>query len=230
MAGSKASSARKRRWDDLNVVLYEVVSKSKKKDKSSTPYSSIEWSNVENIFGLNQWNLAPKLVEEGVVNKLHLQLLDCGEVFGTISSGKEAKRLHFVAPILTAVALLFKDDPEKVQILVEEDVDGVNIRSNGHFEFVLQKGTRKVCIVEAKKEEMEKGMAQSLLGCEAIADVENMSVVYAVVTNFLQWYFIKDTDEQIYRNATTLTTIDDIPTKESVARIAGMLYALLSEA
>lgn len=202
-----------------------MVSKSKKKDESSTPYSSIEWCNVEDIFGLNQWSLAPKLVEEEVENKLHLQLLDCGEVFGTISSGKETKRRHFIAPVLTAVALLLKDDTEKVEILVEEDVDGVNIRSNGHFEFVLQRGIRRVCIVEAKKEEMEKGMAQCLLGCEAIADVENLSVVYAVVTNFLQWYFIKDTDDHIYRNATTLATIDDTPTKESVGRIAGMLYA-----
>lgn len=206
------------------------MSKSRKVDKSSTPYSSIEWFHVENIFGLNPWTLVPKLIDEEIVNSLHLQLLDCGDVFGTISSGKEAKRLHFIASVLTAVALLFKDEAEKVKILVEEDMDGLNIRYNGHFEFVLQKGTRKVCIVVAKQEKMEKGMAQSLLGCEAIADVENVSVVYAVVTNFLQWYFLKDTDHQIFRNATTLTTIDDIPTKECVGRIAGMLYAMLTEA
>eukprot|EP01032_Pedospumella_encystans_P009971 gene9971-11687_t len=229
LAGSKAPSSRKRRWDDLNIILYNVVSKSKKVDKSSTPYSSIEWCHVEEIFSLNPWTLAPKLIEEEIVNRLHLQLLDCVDVFGTISSGKEAKRLHLIAPVLSAFALLFKDDAEKVKILVDEDVDGVNIRYNGHFEFVLQKGTRKICIVVAKQEEMEKGMAQSLLGCEAIADVENESVVYAVVTNFLQWYFLKDADHQIFRNATTLATSDDIPTKESVARIAGMLYAMLTE-
>eukprot|EP01032_Pedospumella_encystans_P011488 gene11488-13354_t len=229
LANSKASSSRKRRWDDLNIILYNVVSKSRKVDKSSTLYASIEWCHVEDIFGLNSWTLAPKSIEEEIVNKLHLQLLDCGDVFGTISSGKETKRLHFIAPVLTAVALLFKDEAEKVKILVEEDVYGVNIRCNGHFEFVLQKGTRKVCIVVATQEDMEKGMAQSLLGCEAIADVENASVVYAVVTNFLQWYFLKDTDAHVFRNATTLATSDDIPTKESVARIAGMLYAMLTE-
>lgn len=230
LAGSNASCSRKRRWEEINIVLYEVVSKSKKVNKSSTPYSSIEWSNVEDIFYINPWKIEPKVIQEDVVSKLYLQLLDCGDVFGTVSSGKEAKRLHFIAPILVTVAQLFKDDAEKVKILVEEDVDGVNVHTNGHFEFVLQKGTIRVCIVEVKKEEMEKGMAQSLLGCEAIADIENVSVVYAVVTNFLQWYFLKDTDELIFRNATTLTTIDDTPSKESVARIAGMLYALLSDA
>jgi hypothetical protein len=68
---------------------------------------------------------------------------------------------------------------------------GRNIKTNEHFEFVLQKGNRRVCIVEAKKEQMEKGMAQSLLGCEAIADVENVQVVYAVVTNFLECFFFE---------------------------------------
>lgn len=227
---SIASSSRKRRWNELNIVLHEVVSKSKKMDKSSTPYSSIEWSNVESIFGINPWMLEPKDIPDETVNKLFEQLLDCSDVFGTISSGKEVKRLHFIAPVLVTVAQLFKDDVDKVKILVEEDVNGINIHTNGHFEFVLQKGTRRVCIVEAKKEEMEKGMAQSLLGCEAIADLENASVVYAVVTNFLQWYFLKDTDDHIFRNATTLTTINDTPTKDSIARIAGMLYAMLSEA
>lgn len=221
---------RKRRWDELNAVLHQVVQKAKKIDITSTPYSLIEWSNVEDIFHPNPWCLEPKVIDEDVVNQLHSQLLDCGDCFGTISSSKEAKRLYFIAPILIAVARLFKDDKEKVKILVEEDVNGVNIRTDGHFEFVLQRGDRRVCIVQAKKEKMEKGMAQSLLGCEAIADVENVSVVYAVVTNFLQWYFLKDTDDEIFRNATTLTTINDTPDKESVARIAGMLCSLLSDA
>jgi hypothetical protein len=63
------------------------------------------------------------------------------------------KALVFIAPILIAVANLFKNDTEsKVLFLVEEDVDGRNIKTNGHFEFVLQKGNRRVCITQAKKE------------------------------------------------------------------------------
>lgn len=210
-----------------------MVNKSKKDDEmpTSTSHSSVEWRKVEDIFSVDPWKINPREIPREVVDRLHGQLLACGDVFGTISCGKEAKRLHFIAPILVAVAQLFKDDPEKVQISVEEDVDGVNIHAHGHFEFLLKKGGRRVCgVVQAEKEKMEKGMAQSLVGCEAIADVENAKVVYAMVTNFLQWYFIKATDDRIFRNATTLTTIDDIPTKESVGRIAGMLYALLLEA
>jgi hypothetical protein len=117
----------------LNTVLEDVVNKSTKLDKTSTAYSAVE------------------LIEHEIVEKLHLQLVALGDVFGTISSGKEAKRLHFIAVILVAVAQLFKTDGEKVTILVEEDVNGCNIKTNGHFEFVLQKGNKRVCIVEAKK-------------------------------------------------------------------------------
>jgi hypothetical protein len=77
---------------------------------------------------------------------------------------------------------------------------------------------------------MEKGMARSLLGCAAIADTENVSLVYAVVTNFLEWYFMKYEDGSTFRNVTTLDITNDTPSKKSVAKIAGMLYTLLSEA
>jgi hypothetical protein len=210
--------------------LYRVVCNSKKINKFSTPYSSIEWSDVENIFTINVWRIEPKLIPDEAIDRLYIQLLDCSAAFGTISCGKEIKRRYFIAPILVTVANLFKDDAEKVMILVEEYVEGFNVRADGHFEFVLQKGTIRVCILIATKEKMEKGMAQSLLGCEAIADVKNVTSVYAVVTNFHMWYFMKNTGDQIFRNATSIGMTDDIPCKESVARIAGMLYSLLSEA
>lgn len=105
---------------------------------------------------------------------------------------------------------------------VEEDVDGVNIRSNGHLEFVPQNGAKKIFIMKPRR----KGMAQSLLGCEIIADVENVSVVYTVVINFFEWYFLKDCDGHIFRNVTTHSVVIDPPTKESITRITGMLHAL----
>jgi hypothetical protein len=152
---AKASASRKRRWEQLNTVLEEEVRKARKVDKSSTPYSSIEWSDIERIVSIHEWVLKPTQIGEAVTTKLFSQLLDCHTVLGLVVSGKETKRLFFIAPILIAVAYLFKDDTEsKVLILVEEDVDGRNIETNGHFEFVLQQGNRRVCITQAKKEQM----------------------------------------------------------------------------
>ena len=56
------------------------------------------------------------------------------------------------------------------------------------------KGNKKICIVEATKDDMKQGMAQDLLGCEAIADTEAVARVYGIVTNYLTWVFIRNLD------------------------------------
>jgi hypothetical protein len=63
---------------------------------------------------------------------------------------------------------LFEGD---ITIDVEEDLNGDYIKAHGHFEFVLRRGDKRVCIVVAKKDDMEQGMAQDLLGCEVAADI-----------------------------------------------------------
>jgi hypothetical protein len=206
--------------------LAGVVKKSKKEDKSSTPYSSIEWSDVEHVLDFVEYRQGYRKLGVEVLDKLHANILNLIKVFGPVSDGKEAKRLYFIAAILSEVVLRFEG---QATILVDEDVDGIHINTNGHFEFVLQRGSKRVCILEAKKEAMEKGMAQTLLGCEALADIENASVVYGVVTNFLEWYFLKDTDDLIYRDVYTLTVQHGIPSKESLGQIASRIYGLLSD-
>jgi hypothetical protein len=48
-----------------------------------------------------------------------------------------------------------------------------------------------MCIIQAKKDDMEQGMAQYLLGREAVADTEPSECVLGIVTNYLQWSFFK---------------------------------------
>jgi hypothetical protein len=72
-------------------------------------------------------------------------------------------------------------------------------------------------------------MAQNLIGCEALADVEGLNIVYGIVTNYKQWYFFRSLDSRIERDEATLHTSHDIPTRESVKDIAGRIYAMLSE-
>lgn len=47
--------------------------------------------------------------------------------------------------------------------------------------FVLERKGKKVCVVEAKMEDFEQGLAQNLLGWDAVADVENVDVVYGTI-------------------------------------------------
>ena len=63
--------------------------------------------------------------------------------------------------------------------------------ANGFFEFILRRGGKRICIVEAKRDVMEQGIAQDLLGCEAVTDVERLSCVYGIVTNYIEWVFLE---------------------------------------
>jgi hypothetical protein len=171
------------------------------------------------------YNQPCKEIPSTKLDLLYSQLLKIGVVFGSVSSGKETKCLQFITPILLEVCALFDG---KVKITVEEDLKGVNIHTNGHFEYVLELNGRKICIVVAKKTDMEKGMAQALLGDETIADLDNASEIYAIVTNFREWYFLKNTDDAIYRDVCTLFVENDIRTKESVGTIANKIYGMLS--
>ena len=51
---------------------------------------------------------------------------------------------------------------------------------------------------------MEQGMAQDLLGCEAIADTEAVTCAYGIVTDYLSWVFIRSLDSGIEMHTATL--------------------------
>ncbi|KAF8416661.1 hypothetical protein EV426DRAFT_508789, partial [Tirmania nivea] len=103
----------------------------------------------------------------------------------------------FINPILVHLIALFDDQAE---ILVEESVPGRNVHVDGHFEFVNTRGGKKVCIVEAKKDDFDQGFTHGLLGCEAVADIESLSSVYGIVTNYLTWIFIRNLDDAVERD------------------------------
>ena len=146
--------------------------------------------------------------------------------FGGGRSGKEAKRLYFIAHILMVVCSLFKGD---VRIKVEEDLIGKNVKANGHFEFMLERGNKRVCIVEAKKEDMEQGLAQNLIGCEVASDVDDLRIVYGIVTTFISWTFLKSCDDKIERDDDTLDFHEGTAEPASLRKIAGKIYAMLSD-
>ena len=153
-------------------------------------------------------------------------LLFATKCFGPLTSGKESQRLHLIAPIIICVCFLFKGD---VQIEVEEDLDGNFLKAHGHFEFVLRRGLKSVCIVEAKKDDIAQGMAQDLLGCEVAAEIGHLDLVYGIVTNYIQWNFLRSLDEKIELEECSVELVDGIPSKNSLVLITGKIYAMLSD-
>lgn len=131
-----------------------------------------------------------------------------------------------IAPIIICVCFLFNGD---VQIEVEEDLDGDFLKAHGHFEFVLRRGNKRVCIVEAKKDDIRQGMAQDLLGCEIAAEIGHLDLDYGIVTNYVQWNFLRSLDEKIELDGCSLTLVNGSATNESLALISGKIYAMLSD-
>ena len=52
-------------------------------------------------------------------------------------------------------------------------------------------------IVEAKKDDVEQGMAQDLVGCEVAAELGGLDVVYGIVTNYVQWNFFCSCNDKV---------------------------------
>jgi hypothetical protein len=127
-------------------------------------YSYVSWEDIRSVYEpiICEMTIQPKEFPADDLESLYKYLCRATPLFGPIHSGKETKRLHFVAPILIHLGGLFNDT---MRILIEERIPGKNIHTDGNFEFVVQIGGKKMCIIEAKKDDMEQGMAQDLGSC-----------------------------------------------------------------
>ncbi|KAF4130967.1 putative PNT domain-containing protein, partial [Phytophthora infestans] len=88
---------------------------------------------------------------------------------------------------------------KNVRILVEEDVVGKNVLLKGRFEFVLKRGTKRISLVQAKREDMLQGM----------------------------WKFLISGDEKVREHETVLPQANTIPSFEGLKEIVGKIYAML---
>ncbi|KAG6949714.1 hypothetical protein JG688_00014510 [Phytophthora aleatoria] len=191
--------ARMLRWEKLNELLGR-----NKKDKptvASTGDSYISFGDNEEIMRTGRYEQPSKAIANDKIDTLYAYLLVVIRPFGHMVTGKDVNRLYFILPILACVC---------------ERFDG-------------ERGSTRVCVVLVKREDFQKGLAQAYLGCEILADVEALTKVYSVVTSFKEWYFNRSLDDKIERTDITMVLTNDIPTRESVKRIAEKIYSMLSD-
>jgi hypothetical protein len=86
---------RKQRWNELNQILDNNMKKSKTND--STSYSPITWNQVKSVFNPTRYVQPQRAMEEAQIDFLAQYLSYTTQCFGPITTGKEAKRLHFIA-------------------------------------------------------------------------------------------------------------------------------------
>lgn len=192
------SEDRKRRWDELNPILIEVAATSKKQ-KGSAKYSSLTWKLISPIYKLQKYSQPVKQVPPETIEYIQNYLSKAHRGLGALAQGNESKRLHFIAPILICIVILF-GPKDKV-----------------------------VCIVEAKHYDLQQGMAQDLVGMEVASDVDDLDVVYGIVTNYAEWIFLKNHNDKVEMDEDILDRENETPTLKSLKRITGKIYALLSD-
>ena len=114
-------------------------------------------------------------------------------------------------------------------MLLYYHVTGKRVDAHGHFEFVLTRGKKRICIVEAKKENFEQGLAQNLLGCEVAADLDDSEEVDGVVTSFGNWIFVRSMDTEILCDEQNPLCFSDggKPDEAQLKNITGKLCAML---
>jgi hypothetical protein len=215
---------RKQRWIELNKILDGNAKKSKA--NGSTAYSYVTWRQVESVFAPSKYVQPQRHMDDAQLNFLARYLSFTSKCFGDIATGREAKRLHFIAPVLVCVCFLLQGD---VKIVAEEDLAGKFVQAHGHFEFMLKRGTKAVCIVEAKKDDIEQGMAQDLVGCEVAAEVGGLDVVYGIVTNYVQWTFFCSRNDKVEMDECSLSILPEGPDMLSLKRIAEKIYSMLAD-
>jgi hypothetical protein len=223
LTGKEPNPKRKQRWIALNEILEGNAKKSKTND--STAYSYVTWNQVKTVFNPTNYVQPRRNIDDAQLSFLAQYLSITTKCFGDITTGKESKRLHFIAPVLICVCILLDGD---VDIVVEEDLVGNFVKAHGHFEFMLRRGNKAVCIVEAKKDDVEQGMAQDLVGCEVAAEVGGLDIVYGIVTNYIQWNFLRSLNDKVEKEECSLRLTPNGPERESLKEIAEKIYGMLS--
>ena len=215
-------------WDELNTdfTLAGITNKD-----GSTPFSSITWPIVEDtlrpVYVKYQQDLKP--IPADKFDLLIEWLSTIYKCFGAqltgSSSNNEAKRVHLIAPIIWVVVSIL----DGVTVDVERTIRGRRIKANGKFEFMLERQNKRICIVEAKKQDLDQGLAQDLVGCEVVADMDDSHEVYGIVTTFEKWIFLKSLDGKILfdENGSLSFDGDGVPDRAQLKNVVGKIYHLL---
>jgi hypothetical protein len=80
---------------------------------------------------------------------------------------------------------------------------------------MLKRNNKRICLVFARKDDILQGMVQDLVGMEVASDLDNLDTVYGIVTNYVQWTFLKSQNDKIKRDEDELHREHGIPTIES---------------
>lgn len=121
--------------------------------------------------------IQPKEIPNDILDSLYWYLLVARRTLGGVTGGKDAKRGHFILPIIMHLIMLFTREDGRTKYIkgervmnpcessdtyrkmdINKPIPQSNLNIQGQFEFTIKRGKRKLCLVEAKDNEMVQGM------------------------------------------------------------------------
>ncbi|KAG3049280.1 hypothetical protein PC121_g19000 [Phytophthora cactorum] len=200
------SENRRKRWRELNDILDKnKKAKTNGGDGTSTGYSYVRWSEVKSVLDYEFYRQNRKPIPEDKFNFLWEYLTYASKAMnGYADAAKEAKRYHFIAPVLIMLCNLFDD----VNLEVEESVDGNNVHANGF---------------------LSSCSPAALVGCEAVADREGVYVVYGIVTDFIKWQLYRSGENSIVVDSCTIGGSAETIDIKTLRDMCEMIYGALSD-
>lgn len=140
---------RLRRWADLNEVLDDnKKAKSDSADQPSTESSYVSYHDVAKILRVPSYQQETKAIADEDICVLCAYMSRVGKVFGPIETGRQAKRLRVIAPILVCVSSLFG---REAQIVVDEDIKGNRVlKSLSDVKYWRTPKTRRRCSASSR--------------------------------------------------------------------------------
>ncbi|KAH7488911.1 Crinkler effector protein 5 [Phytophthora ramorum] len=165
--------ARKRRWDVLNDLL-----ESNKRAKSDPAEASTDfpYDEVNNIVQVGSYEQLWKPIPDENLEVVQEYLAMLTEALGSSLCANERK--HYILPVLTCVCTLFDGD---ARIWDQVTISGNRVHGQVTFDFVIERGSKRVCVVEAKRDHFRQGQARAYVGGEALMDVEGLTEVFREV-------------------------------------------------
>jgi hypothetical protein len=223
---------RQKLWDDLNSLFVDAGITNKGKGDYA-PFSSITWQIVGKLFIKNMKDYKEDVspIPEDKFEHLVSWLSTIYKCFGGLywaPSDNETQRVHLIAPIIWTVVSVLNG----VTVDVETPICGKRVKVKGKFEFMMKRENKIICIVEAKKDDIGQGLAQDLVGCQVVADLDDSHEVFGIVTTFDHWVFLKSCDDDIlsdYSNFLCFDPSSGLPDRVQLANIVGKLHKFLTE-
>lgn len=195
-------------WTELSTeITFDEI--------DETPYPLTRWETVD--------------TNNADFNLLKSILQKTSRCFDLSDSHTEADKLYYICPIILIACQIFGHRIFKIN--AERKVKAINL--NGQFELVISFGKVRICIVEAKKHQIEQGKAQCFAGMMALTELDKIGSkpVYGIVTDYTDWVFSKSsTDNHCYYKEELLFGHHKVPTDESLLNILSHIYSLLIDA